>query len=69
MSLKPGGLDREGTVPGPGIPEAAITQPACLLWTVARGKGTGYTESKIEIRVMASLPSSFCHLRRVMLMT
>lgn len=31
---------------------AAITQQACLLWTVARGKGTGYTESKIEISLM-----------------
>lgn len=52
VSLKPGGLAREGIVSGPGIPVAAITQQACLLWNIARGKGTGYTESKIEITVM-----------------
>lgn len=34
------------------IPMAAITQQACFLWTIARGKGTGYTESKIEISLM-----------------
>lgn len=31
---------------------AAITQQACLLWNIARGKGAGYTESKIEISLM-----------------
>lgn len=31
---------------------AAITQQACLLWNIARGKGTEYTESKIKISVM-----------------
>lgn len=39
-----GGLAREGIVSGPGIPVAAITQQACLLWNIARGKRTGYTE-------------------------
>lgn len=34
------------------IPVAAITQQACLLWNIARVSGTGYTESKIEIRLM-----------------
>lgn len=34
------------------IPVAAITQWACLLWNVASGKGTGYTERKIKISVM-----------------
>lgn len=50
-------IGSEGIDSGPGISEAAITQPACLRWTIARGKGTEYTESKIEIRVMAVLPS------------
>lgn len=49
VSLKLGGLDGEDVASGPGIPVAAITQQDCLLWTIARGKGTGYTESKIEI--------------------
>lgn len=52
MSVKPGRLARKGKVSGPGDPVAAITQQACLQWNIARGKGTGFTESKIEIRVM-----------------
>lgn len=55
--MKPGGLDGEGVASGPGIPVAAITQQACLLWTIARGKGTGNTESKTEISFSQQLQS------------